>query len=185
MFSAPGPGPWPVGPGPGPMGPGPSEELFVGYQQLRAGCRCRAEGLFASRDLGSLIISDLGPPVEFGSPSPFANLPFSFEPFPSRLNTSWFVGTADGINTAEVVMKVGGYDGGFEARGGGSFFRRTSLLSALGPNGPGQMGPCALDFGGGKPLALDVGFLEPFGGMPWRSICLHLACVGLHILSTV
>ena len=129
-----------MGPGPGPMGPGPSEELFVGYQQLRAGCRCRAEGLFASRDLGSLIISDLGPPVEFGSPSPFANLPFSFEPFPSRLNTSWFVGTADGINTAEVVMKVGGYDGGFEARVGCSFFRRTSLLSALGPNGPGQMG---------------------------------------------
>ena len=99
-----------MGPGPGPMGPGPSEELFVGYQQVRAGCRCRAEGLFASRDLGSLIISDLGPPVEFGSPSPFANLPFSFEPFPSRLNTSWFVGTADGINTAEVVMMVGGYD---------------------------------------------------------------------------
>ena len=78
--------------------------------------------------------------MEFGSPSPFANLPFSFEPFPSRLNTSWFVGTADGINTAEVVMKVGGYDGGFEARVGCSFFRRTSLLSALGPNGPGQMG---------------------------------------------
>ena len=118
MFSAPGPGPWPVGPGPGPMGPWPSEELFVGYQQLRAGCRCRAEGLFASRDLGSLIISDLGPPVEFGSPSPFANLPFSFEPFPSRLNTSWFVGTADGINNAEVVMMVGGYDGGFGARVG-------------------------------------------------------------------
>ena len=139
MFSAPGPGPWPVGPGPGPKGSGPSEELFVGYQQVRAGCRCRAEGLFASRDLGSLIISDLGPPVEFGSPSPFANLPFSFEPFPSRLNTSWFVGTADGINTAEVVMKVGGYDGGFEARVGCSFFRRTSLLSALGPNGPGQI----------------------------------------------
>ena len=37
-------------------------------------------------------------------------------------------------------MKVGGYDGGFEARVGCSFFRCTSLLSALGPNGPGQMG---------------------------------------------
>ena len=100
------------------MGPRPSEEVVVGYQQLRAGCRCRAEGLFASRDLGSLIISDLGPPVEFGSPSPFANLQSSFDPFPSRLNTSWFVGTADGINNAEVVMIVVGYDGGFGARVG-------------------------------------------------------------------
>ena len=137
MVLAPGPGPWPMGPGPGPMGPGPSEELFVGYQQLRSGCRCRAEGLFASSDLGSLIISDLGPPVEFGSPSPFANLPFSF----SVPITSWFVGTADGINTAEVVMMVGGYDGGFEAGVGCSFFRRTSLLSALGPNIPPSYAP--------------------------------------------
>ena len=74
--------------------------------------------MFASRDLGSLILSDLGPPVEFGSPSPFSNLPSSFDPFPSRLVTSWFVGTADGINNAEVVMMVGGYDGGFGARVG-------------------------------------------------------------------
>ena len=99
-------------------GPGPSEEVFVGYQQLRAGCRCRTEGLFASRDLGSLILLDLWPPVEFGSPSPFPNLPSSFDPFPSRLNTSWLVGTADGINNAEVAMMVGGYDGGFGARVG-------------------------------------------------------------------
>ena len=149
MFSAPGPGPWPVGPGPGPMGPGPSEELFVGYQQVRAGCRCRAEGLFASRDLGSLIISDLGPPVEFGSPSPFANHPFSFEPFPSRLNTSWFVGTADGINTAEVVMMVGVYDGGFEAGKWYLFcfavpayyrpWAQMGRAKCAGPNGPGPI----------------------------------------------
>ena len=104
-----------MGPRPWPMGPGPSEKVFVGYQQLLAGRRCRLEGLFASRDLGSLILSDLGPPVAVHLHS---KLPPSLDPFPSRLNTSWFVGTADGISNAEVVMMVGGYDGGFGARVG-------------------------------------------------------------------
>ena len=104
-----------MGPGPWPMGPGPSEEVFVGYQQLRAGCRCRREGLFAFRDLGSRILSDLGTPLAVDLHVPISR---SFDPAPSRLNTSWFVGTADGISNAEVVMMVGGYDGGFGARVG-------------------------------------------------------------------
>ena len=95
-----------MGPGPWPMGPGPSEEVFVGYQQLRGGSK------------GPRVTHSLGPRAAGGSPSAFPNLPSSFDPFPSRLSTSWFVGIADGINNAEVVMMVGGYDGGFGARVG-------------------------------------------------------------------
>ena len=64
------------------------------------------------------VTHSLGPSAASGSPSPFPNLPSSSDPFPSSLNTSWFVGTADGINNAEVVVMVGDYDGGFRARVG-------------------------------------------------------------------
>ena len=114
------------------MGPGRGEEIFVGYQQLRAGCRCRAEGVTAPRDLGTLILSDLGPQVAVHFHS---NLPSSFDAFPSRLNTSWFVGNADGISNAEVVMMVGGYDGGFGARVG------CTELAILTYCQPGLFGP--------------------------------------------
>ena len=67
---------------------------------------------------GPWVTHSLGPRAAGGSPSLFPNLPCSLDPFPSRLNTSWFVGTADGVNNAEVVMMVGGYDGGFGARVG-------------------------------------------------------------------
>jgi len=68
--------------------------------------------------MGPRVTHSLGPRAAGGSPSPFPNLPSSFDPFPSRLNTSWFVGTANGIDNAELVMLVDGYDAGFEARVG-------------------------------------------------------------------
>ena len=103
-----------MGPGPGPRGPGSYLLVISNFGWLSL------QGRRLVCFKGPRVTHSLGPKAAGGARQSISipSVPSSFDPFPSRLNTSWFVGTANGIDNAELVMLVDGYDAGFEARVG-------------------------------------------------------------------